>query len=178
MACARGGKNREKTHTRVTSYFANSQLNIPPPHCGFRAPTQYSYSFTPNKTGASLAIPSLFDHLGLIMAASVLSMESPPFQPRISGSGGSSAGGSSFASPGHHRIRSGASSPLSHGSMGGEAYSNAVRSYSFQTPSGYVCLYVLQFMSYSENRIMKSAAHNLCWGLRPWCTTDFFSHFS
>eukprot|EP00986_Skeletonema_menzelii_P011063 scaffold5585_cov153-Skeletonema_menzelii.AAC.1 len=66
--------------------------------------------------------------------ASVLTMESPPFQPR---SGGSSAA-SSFASPHHHRVRSGASSPLSHGSSGGEAHSNAVRSYSFQTPSGYV----------------------------------------
>ncbi|MCP4748110.1 MAG: hypothetical protein GY874_18545, partial [Desulfobacteraceae bacterium] len=63
--CARGGKKQEKTHTRV---FANSQLettilskHFRHPHCGFRAPTQYSYSFTPNKTGASLAIPSLFD---------------------------------------------------------------------------------------------------------------------
>lgn len=147
MACARGGKK----HT--PGFLQTATKNISAIHIAeLRLFGRLWYAillfFHSNKTGASLAIPSFFDHLGLIMAASVLSMESPPFQPRISGSGGSSAGGSSFASPGHHRNRSGASSPLSHGSMGGEAYSNAVRSYSFQTPSGYVCvcvaIYVIQ----------------------------------
>jgi len=61
-------------------------------------------------------------------------MESPPFRPR--NGGGTVSASSSFGSPTpHHRNnRSGASSPLSHGS--GDGYSNAVRSYSFQTPSG------------------------------------------
>ncbi|KAL9180167.1 hypothetical protein ACHAXT_008137 [Thalassiosira profunda] len=65
--------------------------------------------------------------------ASVLSMESPPFRPRTAGSGGSL-----FQSPGssqHRRTRSGASSPLSHGSAAG-GDSNAVPSYKFQTPDG------------------------------------------
>jgi len=66
--------------------------------------------------------------------ASVLSMESPPFRPR--NGGGTVSTSSSFGSPvpNHRNNRSGASSPLSHGS--GDGYSNAAMSYSFQTPSG------------------------------------------
>jgi hypothetical protein len=90
---------------------------------------------------------------------SVLSMESPPFRPRGSGgflssNGGASAGGgvgpfspsgsSGFTSPyrgGNNVARS--QSPSwgnggAGGNGGGESYSNVVRSYSFQTPNGYV----------------------------------------
>ena len=71
---------------------------------------------------------------------SVLSMESPPFRPRGGGPGTVSSTGS-FPSPGGGR-RSGGSSPLSHGSgSGSDGYSNAVKSYSFQTPSGWVWLW-------------------------------------
>ena len=73
--------------------------------------------------------------------ASVLSMESPPFRPRgANGGGGTPSAGSSYSSPmpHHRRNQSGTSSPLSHGSSGGDGYSNAIRSYSFQTPNGYV----------------------------------------
>ena len=67
---------------------------------------------------------------------SALSMESPPFHPR--NGGGTVSTSSSYGSPmtSHKNNRSGASSPLSHGS--GDGYSNAVPTHSFQTPSGYV----------------------------------------
>ncbi len=84
---------------------------------------------------------------------SVLSMESPPFRPRgaggFLGNGGgnpfSPSGSSGFTSPYRtnnavQRGVSGSQSPL----LGaGESYSNVVRSYSFQTPNGYVLLLLL-----------------------------------
>ena len=81
---------------------------------------------------------------------SVLSMESPPFRPRGAGgflNGGGNpfapSGSSGFTSPYRtnnavQRGVSGSQSPL----LGtGESYSNVVRSYSFQTPNGYVSLF-------------------------------------
>ena len=73
------------------------------------------------------------------MSASVLSMDSPSFRPHVGGG----VGGLGGTSPHHQRHRSRTSSPLSHGSNpsgggGGEGHSNALKSYSFQTPTGYV----------------------------------------
>lgn len=66
-------------------------------------------------------------------------MDSPSFRPRVGGG----VGGLGGTSPHHQRHRSRTSSPLSHGSNpsgggGGEGHSNALKSYSFQTPTGYV----------------------------------------
>lgn len=73
------------------------------------------------------------------MSASVLSMDSPSFRPHVGGG----VGGLGGTSPHHQRHRSRTSSPLSHGSNpsgggGGEGHSNALKSYSFKTPTGYV----------------------------------------
>jgi hypothetical protein len=81
---------------------------------------------------------------------SILSMESPPFRPRGSGSSASAISASApvfqiaqsplpstaGGTPSHHHPLkyAGRSSPT----LGEGVYSNAVRSYSFQTPNGYV----------------------------------------
>ena len=79
------------------------------------------------------------------MSASVLSMDSPAFRPHASpggGGGGTPSTNSTFAtSPHHTRNRSGSNGSNGGGLIGGgndEGHSNAVKSYSFQTPDGYV----------------------------------------
>ena len=73
------------------------------------------------------------------MSASVLSMDSPAFRPRAPGGGGTPSTNSTFATSPHTRNRSGSNGSNGGGSIGGgndEGYSNAVKSYSFQTPDG------------------------------------------
>ena len=73
------------------------------------------------------------------MSANVLSMDSPAFRPRAPGGGGGTPSTTStFASPHANRNRSGSNG--SGAGSNGEGYSNAVKSYSFETPDGYVCL--------------------------------------
>ena len=81
------------------------------------------------------------------MSASVLSMDSPAFRPRApggGGGGGTPSTNSTYASPHANRNRSGSNG--SGTGSNGEGYSNAVKSYSFETPDGYVfCVFcVLQ----------------------------------
>jgi len=80
------------------------------------------------------------------MSASVLSMDSPAFRPRAPGGGGGGGGtpstNSTFAnSP--HTARNRAGSNGSGTGSNGEGYSNAVKSYSFETPDGYVFFYFI-----------------------------------
>lgn len=100
------------------------------------------------------------------MSASVLSMDSPAFRPRAPGGGGGGGGtpstNSTFAnSP--HTARNRAGSNGSGTGSNGEGYSNAVKSYSFETPDGYVFIYILCLC------IAVKFVHNvLCYSF--WCT--------
>lgn len=78
------------------------------------------------------------------MSASVLSMDSPAFRPRAPGGGGCTPStNSTYASPHANRNRSGSNG--SGAGSNGEGYSNAVKSYSFETPDGYVFFIYIVF---------------------------------